>query len=106
MHSLLREMMWWWLALARKKMWWWIASFGESYFGDVLKYLKQLFSHRLPQMTKCCIMRECDNIHSWISTTGDLAFSHQQEFMVLNSQKSFRRSLAEISLFWLFSLFY
>jgi hypothetical protein len=38
-------------------------------------------------MTKYCVMRECDNIHSWISTTGDLAFSHQQEFTVLNSQK-------------------
>jgi len=33
MHSLMREKMWWWLALARKKMWRWIASFGESY-GD------------------------------------------------------------------------
>ena len=32
---------------------------------------------------------KCDNIHSWISTTGDLAFSHQQEFTVLNSQKGF-----------------
>ena len=35
MHSLVREKMWWWLALARKKMWLWIASFGESYNGDV-----------------------------------------------------------------------
>ncbi len=35
----------------------------------------------------------CDNIHSWISTIGDLASSHQQEFMVLNSQKGFWRSL-------------
>jgi hypothetical protein len=41
----------------------------------------------------------CDNIHSWISTTGDIAFSHQQEFTVLNSQKGFWRSLPEISLF-------
>ncbi len=73
--------------------------FGESYFGDVLKYPMQLFSLMLPQMNKCCIMRECDNIHSWISPTGDLAFSHQQDFMVLNSQKGFRRSLPEISLF-------
>ena len=81
------------------------ASFGESYLLDVLQYPKQLFSLRLPQMTKYCIMRECDNIHSWISTTGDLAFSHQQEFTVLNSQKGFRRSLPEISLFSLFSLF-
>jgi hypothetical protein len=106
MHSLVREKMWWWLALARKKMWRWIASFGESYSGDVLQYAKQLFSLRLPQMTKYCIMRECDNIHPWISTTGDLAFSHQQEFTVLNSQKGFQRSLPEISLFSLSSLLY
>jgi hypothetical protein len=101
-----REKMWWWLALTRKKMWWWIASFGESYLGDVLQYAKQLFFSRLPQMTKYCIMRECDNIHSWISTTGDLAFSHQQDFTDLNSQKGFWRSLPEISLFYLVSLFY
>jgi hypothetical protein len=106
MHSLVREKMWWWLALARKKMWRWIASFGESYNGDVLQYAKQLFSLRLPQMTKYCIMRECDNIHRWICTTGDSAFSHQQEFTVLNSQKGFRRSHPEISLFSLSSLFY
>ena len=42
---------------------------------------------------------DCDNIHPWISTTGDLAFSHQQEFAVLNSQKGFWRSFPEISLF-------
>jgi hypothetical protein len=76
-HLLVREKMWWWLALARKKMWWWIASFGESCHGDVLQHAKQLFSLRLPQMTKYCVMRECDNIHSWISLSGDLAFSHQ-----------------------------
>ena len=57
MHSLVREKMWWWLALARKKMWRWIASFGKSYNGDVLQYAKQLFSLRLPQMTKYCVMR-------------------------------------------------
>jgi hypothetical protein len=73
-------------------MWRWIASFGESYFSDVLQYPKQLFSLRLPQMTKYCIMRECDNIHSWISTTGDLAFSHQQEFTVLVFGDLFLRS--------------
>jgi hypothetical protein len=84
-HLLVREKMWWWLALARKKMWWWIASFGESYNGDVLQYAKQLFSLKLPQMTKYCVMRECNNIHSWISTIGDLASGHQQEFMVLSS---------------------
>jgi hypothetical protein len=49
---------------------------------------------------------QCGNIHSWISTIGDYASSHQQEFTVLNSQQGFWRSLPEISLFSLFSLFY
>ncbi len=51
-------MMWWWLALARKKMWWWIAYFGESYHGDVLQYAKQIFSLRLLQMAKYCVIEE------------------------------------------------
>ena len=56
--------------------------------------------------TDCILPASCDNIHPWISTTGDLAFSHQQEFTVLNSQKGFRRSLPEISLFSLSSHLY
>jgi hypothetical protein len=98
-RTFVREKMCWWLALAKKKMWLWIASFGESYNGDVLQLAEQLFSLSLPQMTKYCVMRECENIHSWISLVDDLAFSHQQEFTVLNSQKGFWRSLLpEISL--------
>jgi hypothetical protein len=104
-HSLVREKMWWWLALAKKKMWLWIASFGKSYNSDVLQLAEQLFSLRLPQMTKYCVMRECENIHSWISLSVDLAFSHQQEFTVLISQKGFWRSLPEISLLFSFNLF-
>ncbi len=109
-HSLMREKTWWWLALARKKLYWWLASFGESYHsdvshfgesyhGDVLQYAKHFFSLRLPQMTKYCVMRECDNIHSWISLSGDLAFSHQHGIYGLNSSKGFWRSLPKISLF-------
>ena len=56
----MREKMLRWLALARKKMRRWIASFGESYHGDVLQFAKQLFSVRLPLMTKFFVMRECD----------------------------------------------
>ena len=59
---------------------------------------------RLPLYNEL-ILDDCDNIHPWISTTSDLAFSHQQQFTVLNSQKGFRRSLPEISLFSLSSLF-
>jgi len=76
-HSFVREKMWWWLALARKNLCSWLASFGESYHGDVLQYAKHLFSLRLLQMTNYCVMSECDNIHSWISLSHDLAFSHQ-----------------------------
>jgi hypothetical protein len=43
MHLLVREKMWWWLALARKKMWRWIASFGKSYNSDMLQYAKKYF---------------------------------------------------------------
>ncbi len=31
-----------------------------------------LFSISLPQMTKYCVMRECENIHSWISHQGGI----------------------------------
>jgi hypothetical protein len=76
--SFVREMiMCWWLTLAKKKMWLWIASFGKFYNGDMLHFAKQLFFLSLPQITKYCVMRECENIHLWISLIGDLAFSHQ-----------------------------
>jgi hypothetical protein len=51
-------------------------------------------------MTKYCIMRECDNIHSWIPLSGDLVFRViSMELTVLNYPKGFWRSLPEISLF-------
>ena len=87
-HSLVREKMWWWLALARKKLCWWLASFGESYHGDVLQHAKQLFSLRLPEMTKYCIMRECDNILSGYLSVVTTIFSQQDgiyDFVVKRS---------------------
>jgi hypothetical protein len=69
-----RETMWWWLAVARKKMWWCIASFGDSYHNDVLQNAKQLFSTRIPQMTKCWVMKECENILRGYLYDGDLVF--------------------------------
>ncbi len=50
----------------------------SSFFSDALQKTKPLFSLRLLQKTKYCVMRECENIHSWISLSGGLAFSHQQ----------------------------
>jgi len=81
--------MWWWLTLATKKMWLWIASFGESYNGDMLQLAEQIFSLSLPQMTKYRVMRECENIHSWISPVGDLVFSHQGEIYGFKFPKRF-----------------
>jgi len=37
-HLLVREKMWWLLALPRIKMWQWVTSFGESYLSDVSQY--------------------------------------------------------------------
>ena len=36
------EKMCWRLVLAMKKIWLWVASFGESYNGDMLHFAKQL----------------------------------------------------------------
>jgi hypothetical protein len=36
----------------------------SSFFRDALQNAKQLFSLGVPQMTKYCVMKECDNIHS------------------------------------------
>jgi hypothetical protein len=38
----------------------------ESVFGNALQNATQLFFNRIPQMTKYCVMRECENNHSWI----------------------------------------
>jgi hypothetical protein len=81
-------------------MWLWIVSFGESYNGDVLQLAEQIFSLSLPQMTKYCVMRECENIHSWISLVGDLVFSHQGEIYGFKFPKRFLEiSFRDLTLF-------
>jgi hypothetical protein len=71
----------------------------DSVFGNPLQNATQLFFDRIPQMTKYCVMRECENIHSWIYLSGDLVFSHQQGIYGFKFPKDFWRSLPEISLF-------
>ncbi len=44
------------------------------FFGDTLQNAKQVFSVRLLQMTKYCIMRECENILHGYLYVFDLAF--------------------------------
>ncbi len=67
-HSFVRES---WLSHMFSRL-------DSLFFGNALQNAKQLFSLGLPQMKKYCIMRECENIQSWTSLSGDLAFSHQQ----------------------------
>jgi hypothetical protein len=50
----------------------------DSVFGNKLQNATQLFLNRILQMSEFCIMRECENIHSWIFLSGDLVFRHQQ----------------------------
>ena len=61
----------------------------DSHFGDAMQDAKQLFFSRLPQMTKYFVMRKCENIPTWVSLSGDLAFSHQDGIYGLNSPKGF-----------------
>ncbi len=90
-----------WLALAMKKMRRWIASYGESYHSDVLQFAKQLFSVRLPLMTKFFVMRECDI--SLVDISGSATYLvSKMEFTVLNSSKGFWRSLARSHSFLFF----
>jgi hypothetical protein len=79
----------WWLAPVKKKMWPWIASFGESYLSDVLQYTKQLFSLRLRQMKKYCVMRECYNILSGYLSVVTTVFSQQDGIYGFNFPKKF-----------------
>jgi hypothetical protein len=61
----------------------------NSVFGNAIQNAIQLFFDRILQMTKYWVMRECENIHSWISLSGDLVFSHQQGIYSFKFPKRF-----------------
>jgi hypothetical protein len=61
----------------------------NSVFGNALQNATQLFFVKILQTTKYYIMRECENIHSWISLSGELVFSHQQGIYGLKFPKFF-----------------
>jgi hypothetical protein len=68
--------------LFQRESWLWCAGRVFSslvgldllFFGDTLQNAKQVFSVTLPQMTKYCVMRECENIRRGYLYDGDLAF--------------------------------
>jgi len=61
----------------------------DSYFGDTLQDAKQLFLSRLSQMTKYFVMRECENIPTWISLCVTTVFSQQGGISVFKFPKRF-----------------
>jgi hypothetical protein len=78
----------------------------DSYFGDTIQDAKQLFFSRHPQMTKHFVMRECEHIPTWISLSGDLAFSHQDGIYGFKFPKRFSElSQAKTSLYSLYLLY-
>jgi hypothetical protein len=46
----------------------------NSVFGNALQNATQLFIDRIPQITKYCVMRECENILRGYLYDGDLVF--------------------------------
>ncbi len=79
-------------------------SLFSLFFGDTLQNEKQLHSTRLPQMTKYCVMRKCENIHSWISLSGDLVFVILKGISIFKSPKRFLDiSSRDLSLLFFFS---
>jgi hypothetical protein len=70
----------------------------NSVFENALQNAKQLFHMSLLQMTKYCIMRECENILCGYLYDGDLAFVILKGISSFKFPKRFWRSLPEISL--------
>ncbi len=66
-HWFVRESWLWHVLLPNSQL-------DSLFFGDALQNAKQLFSTRLPQMTKYCVMRECENILHGYLYDGDLVF--------------------------------
>jgi hypothetical protein len=95
-HWFVRESWLWHVLLPTSRL-------DSLFFGDALQNAKQLFSTRLPQMTKYCIMRECEYILRGYLYDGDLVSVILKGILFLNSPTGFWRSLPEISFFFFVS---
>jgi hypothetical protein len=70
-------------------------------------HILQTIFFSLPQMTKYCVMRECKNIHSWISPSVDVVFSQQDGMYGFKFPKRFLEiSSRDLTLFTTLLLFY
>jgi hypothetical protein len=85
-----------------------ITLWPDFCFEKALQNAKQLFFNRLQQMTKYFVMRECENIPTWISLCVTTVFSQQGGISVFKFPKRFSSiSWAKSSLYllsWLHSL--
>jgi hypothetical protein len=86
-YSFVRERLW--FVRQKRNSYFLILLQPDSYFRDGIQHAKQLFFSRLPQMTKYFVMRDCEDIPTWISLCCDSAFAHKKEFIFLNIQKVF-----------------
>jgi hypothetical protein len=62
---------------------------ADFFFGLALQNGKQIFVHRIPQMTKYFVMRECEDIPTQISLCCDSAFAHKKEFSIFKFPERF-----------------
>jgi len=78
----------------------------DSHFGDAIQDAKQLFLSRLSQMTNYFVMRECENIPTWISLCLTTVFSQQRGISVFKFSKRFSEfSWAKSSRYSLYLLY-
>ncbi len=66
-----------------------LSRLDAFFFGDALQNAIQLFSTRLPQMTKYCVMRECENILCGYLYDGVLVFVILKGFTIFKFPKRF-----------------
>jgi hypothetical protein len=79
---------------------------SDLFFRHALQYAKQLFLSRLSQMTKYFVMRECENIPTWISLCLTTVFSQQGRIYGFKFPKRFSElSQAKTSLYSLYLLY-
>jgi hypothetical protein len=78
----------------------------NSVFGNALQNAKQLFSTRIPQMTKYCIMREYDNILHGYLYGGDLLFVILKGIYSFKFPKRFLESSSRDLTSWLLVFFF
>ncbi len=76
-------------SVCKKKMWWGISSFDYLYLSHVLYFGKILFYLSLLLMTKYCVMRKCENIHSGYFYVSDIIFVMKKGISILKFPERF-----------------